>query len=152
MTKQHQRVGAAIALGLFFAAFTIFYLVFRVPGNTREVTGAIISSELRKSDDGLRVSKFILVRLDEGVTVRAAIDADVAIKIGRRVRLIATAIRILGTERFHFKEFVDNPPDSLAYFFRNLILSFAVLHDLPGLMKLSNCTCNQPVLCCREKF
>ncbi len=108
-TERRQIIAAAIAAAVLLAVSALFYLVLHVPGETRDVTGTIVSFETRTSDDATRVSHFAHVRLDEGPTVRAAIDAHVPIKAGRRAILIATQMPVLGMERYRFKGLVDEP-------------------------------------------
>jgi hypothetical protein len=109
--ERRQIIAAAIVAAVLLAIAALFYFVFHVPGKAREVTGAIVSFETRTSDDATRVAHFVHVRLDDGPTVRAAIDAHVPIKVGRRAILIATKMPILGIERYRFKGFVDEPSD-----------------------------------------
>jgi len=109
-SKRLQTIVGVLAIAILLLIASLFYFVFHVPGETREVTGTIVSFETRKSDDAMRFGYFIYVRLGSGPTVRATIGAHVPIKIGRRVTLIATQMPILGIERYRFKAFIEEPP------------------------------------------
>ncbi len=102
-----------ITLCALFLTLILFFYVVYVPGDTREVSGNIVSFETRH---GIRVDHWLHVRLDSGLTVSASVGAHVPVKVGRRVNLIATKMPIIGIERFRFKEFIDPPVNPNPFF------------------------------------
>ena len=101
---------------LFLTLISVFFYGVYVPGDTREVTGNIVSFETRASGSDIRVDHWLHVRLDSGLTVSAQVGAHVPVKLGRRVSLIATKMPIIGIERFRFKAFIDPPVNPLSLF------------------------------------
>ena len=76
--------------------------VFNAPGESREIQGTVTSFE---TIGGSQIRTFIHVRLDDGGTVRVAINQNVFAKPGSRVRIQATEMPILGIERYSFVGF-----------------------------------------------
>ena len=96
---------------LLLSLASVFFYVLYVPGETRELSGNIISFETQASARNIRVVHLLHVRLDSGLTVSARVAPHVPVKVGRRVNLVATRMPIIGIERFRFKEFLDPPPN-----------------------------------------
>jgi hypothetical protein len=93
---------------LFLVLFALGYYIGYGPGDSRDVAGEVISFETTADNAGPDVRHFLHVRLDSGLTVRARTNPGITAKIGRRVRLIATKMPIVGIERYRFKEFLDS--------------------------------------------
>jgi hypothetical protein len=96
-----------IACTLLVTLIAIGSYIVNAPGETREVSGSIVSFKTETTGSDIRVDHWLHVRLDSGLTVTARVSPHVPVKIGRRVNLIATRMPIIGIERFRFKEFSD---------------------------------------------
>jgi hypothetical protein len=107
--EQWQRIGVGVACIVFLVLIALSYCIGYGPGDTRDVEGEIISFETDANSSSPEVRHILHVRLDNGLTVRARVGPHITAKVGRRVRLIATQMPILGIERFRFKEFLDSP-------------------------------------------
>ncbi len=98
-------------IAISFATAVAFYVIY-VPNDTRETDGIIVSYETTASKSSPRVRHFLHVRLDDGLVVTARAGSHVTPKVGRRVKLTATRMPLIGIERFRFKEFNDPPVDT----------------------------------------
>jgi hypothetical protein len=108
-------VGITISCALILTLIAIGSYIVNAPGETREVSGGIVSFKTETSGSDIRVDHWHHVRLDNGLTVSARVSPDVPVKVGQRVNLIATKMPIIGIERFRFKEFIKplNPKSLL---------------------------------------
>jgi hypothetical protein len=106
-----ERVVLVGLCSLILVLFALGYYIRYGPGESRDVTGEVVSFETTADNTGPDVRHFLHVRLDSGLTVRAQVNPGIRAQIGRRVRLIATKMPIIGIERFRFKEFSDRPLD-----------------------------------------
>ena len=87
--------------------FALGYYAIYVPGESREISGTVISFETHANSKSPRVRSLIHVRLDDGVTASATIGSHVVAKIGSRVRIMAIKMPILGIERHRFIAFEE---------------------------------------------
>ena len=87
-----------LASTVFLIILALGYYALYVPGESREISGTIVSFETKADGESPRVRSLIHVRLDYGVTASATIGAHVFARAGSRVRLKATKMPILGIE------------------------------------------------------
>jgi len=96
-----------LAGAVFLVIFALGYYAIYVPGESREISGTVVSFETKADGESPRVRSLIHVRLDDGVTASATIGAHVVAKIGSRVRIMAIKMPILGIERHRFIAFEE---------------------------------------------
>jgi hypothetical protein len=111
-----QIVGITISCALLLTLITIGSYIVNAPGETREVSGSMVSFKTETSGSDIRVDHWLHVRLDSGLTVTARVSPRVPVKVGQRVNLIATKMPIIGIERFRFKEFIKPPVNPNPHF------------------------------------
>lgn len=104
-------VGIGLFCALIITGSAIAFYIGYVPGESREIEGIIVSFESTHREDSSGISQFLHVRIDGGSVIRAGAGSHVTPKAGRRVKLIATRMPLMGIERFRFKEFNDPPAD-----------------------------------------
>ena len=89
------------------AVFACVFFILYVPGETREVTGTIVSFETVARKSSPIISRRVYARLDDGHTVSTRIDGHITPRIGKRAIFRVTKMPLIGLERFRFQGFAD---------------------------------------------
>ena len=105
----------SLAWKLIFVAlcgFLVFWglFLFYMPAQIVEVAGTVLSHQTKTSETSSR--NYLVVRLDNGVTVHARVYGHVDYRPNHHVILTETTTRFFGYKRYKFNRYAEAPKET----------------------------------------
>jgi hypothetical protein len=101
------KVSLVVVSAIVVTIFTLITYEAYVPGQTREVFGSVVGLQQIADNSQPSIRRYAAVKLENGFTVQARIDAYVTLVPGDRAAFLEITTPLLGFKRYRFHRHLD---------------------------------------------